>query len=1091
MAIQSSFPKIADQILTFNKNIIELLTKLNSVATSTNPTVSVDIVDENGVLTQYQIPSTASLKTDIERLNNNINSLYSIDAAGAMIQNTTTNKFKKIITVDLNREPNQIASLNTITSFTAKPNWFFDSLTDPMLSVEFDLSGKIEDNVRKCLCRRYIVDFAKEASGLFTNLGQSAITSFNTLFKNNTNIGIEEFENWHKTTPGIVDPLNPRFDEQVFDLEPNSLLYDGEFSVLRIQEDRINRKLYYVLNTLDYLVIETAEVRQLAVGDELFVNSTKTSTRYKIIEVSTAESNPRVRVERIEGLEPIPVGLGTLKIYSPVIFQKSLQVSIGYDERNVVFVKPINTEHNLVARKWSAGVGYYTNELLLSDETSAKGLNLENYYVDYVYDYGEALKDMVQKKTPTKLAGEPNVPVLDGENFKVVQINQHLTDTPDSNLIKVKHNMQLNLKSEVQQLQNASIDRIKKLKVARFKSVADKKKSDLEIKELNDKTTSKQKQLATLSQEIIDLSKSPKTKVEPKYRVRGFWEFPESVATRGTKPQEIVQFKVQYRYISKDGREAPIQTFKLGRVSGFSKTNFATATPAPTTSQPRVASFSNWNEFKTDARKRAFDPVTNEYFWQIEDVESADTPNINQLDIAIQANEKVEIRIKSISEVGWPDSPVESEWSETITVEFPDDLNTIVNETDFMLREATKEDLKATINNELAAKGLDTHLEDQIILETKTFHHESANILSGFRDANGEVLDLFQYLRNLEAKVKALEEKIEKAKGELEVVIFRNNQEFAVNNGSETVFNIECEDYLELYRAPGVPTGRVYENNVYVIKDFVVKIKNKSVSSPLGLLSDKLYLQNSSIYDSRVPQTFWVNNKDELITSDSSGVSRTQVNNQFVWQVNYDSISEGTVNNISANIGNKFIARPESGGSISALGNAIQSKNSLANALSDNQRNIGFAENSVLSFIGNNKSLLESTKWVDTKVSVASTTKLLTTIHPVVQSLDKITETNSSKIKTVNSGDKNDIIIPINIYFKMNALDNKAKGVNFKYIDLSPNKDSKPVKHTKKLKFLLENEAENRPFTFSIKFNINRSKTVIKKTSPALNLQLK
>jgi hypothetical protein len=767
-------------------------------------------------------------------------------------------------------------------------------------------------------------------------------------------------------------------------------------------------------------------------------------------------------------------------------------VSIGYDERNVIFVKPINTEHNLVARKWSAGVGFYTNELTLSDETSAKGLNLENYYVDYIYDYGEALKDMVQKKTPTKLAGVPNVPDLDAENFKVVQINQHLTETSDGNLIKVKHNMQLNIKSEVQQLQNASLDRLKKLKVARFKSIADRKKSDLEIKELTDKTVSKQKQLATISQEIIDLSRSPKTKPDPKYRVRGFWTIPEPVATRGTKPQEIVQFKVQYRYISKDGREAPIQTFKLGRVSGFSRTNFSSAaTTPPTTSQPRVASFSNWNEFKTDARKRAFDPATNEYFWQIEDVESADTPNINQLDIPITTNEKVEIRIKSISEVGWPESPAESEWSETITIEFPDDLNTVVNETDFMLREATKEDLKATINNELAAKGLDTHLEDQIILETKTFHHEAANILSGFRDANGEVLDLFQYLRTLEAKVKALEEKIDKAKGELEVVIFRNNQEFAVDNGSETVFNVECEDYLEAFRFPGVPTGRVYENNVYVIKDFVVKIKNKSTSSPLGLISNKNYLQNSLVYDSRVPQVFWVNNKDELITSDTTGVSRTQVNNQFVWQVNYDSISEGTVNNIGANIGNKFIGSRTQARSIASLTGLNPPKNSLVNSLSDNQRNIGYQENSVLSFIGNNKSLLESSKWVDTKVSVASTTKLLTTIHPVVQSLDRITETNSSKVKTVNSGDKNDIIIPINIYFKMNALDNKSKGANFQFVDLNPNKSSKPVKHTKKLKFLLENEAENRPFTFSIKFNINRSKTVVKKTSPALNLQIK
>jgi hypothetical protein len=71
----------------------------------------------------------------------------------------------------------------------------------------------------------------------------------------------------------------------------------------------------------------------------------------------------------------------------------------------------------------------------------------------------------------------------------------------------------------------------------------------------------------------------------------------------------------------------------------------------------------------------------------------------------------------------------------------------------------------------------------------------------------------------------------------------RNNQEFIVNNGSETIFNIECEDYLNVFTGQGVPTGRVYENNIYVIKDFVVKFTNKSSESLLGLLSNRNYLQ--------------------------------------------------------------------------------------------------------------------------------------------------------------------------------------------------------------------------------------------------------
>jgi hypothetical protein len=48
-------------------------------------------------------------------------------------------------------------------------------------------------------------------------------------------------------------------------------------------------------------------------------------------------------------------------------------------------------------------------------------------------------------------------PTLNLDNFKVVQINKHLTDTPDSNLIKQKHNYQLTLRSEVQQIQDAEV----------------------------------------------------------------------------------------------------------------------------------------------------------------------------------------------------------------------------------------------------------------------------------------------------------------------------------------------------------------------------------------------------------------------------------------------------------------------------------------------------------------------------------------------------------------------------------------------------------------------------------------------------------
>jgi len=1042
MSIQSSFATVAEQIVSFNSNIVEMLSKLNSLSTTTNPSVEVRIFDSNGVLNTYSLPSFTFLKSEIERLNNSINSLYSIDTTGALIQTTSQNQFKKIITVDLNRDPNPVTSLNLVRNFKTEKNWFFDGLLNPILKVEFDLSNKIENNVRKCLVRRYIVEFNTNPDGSLTNLGQSALNSFNTLWREKNDIDIQEFQNWLSTTPGLVDPNDPLYDEQTFDLEPNTLLYDGVFNVIRVEEDSLNRKLWYHLNTLDYLVNETLELRQLSIGSELIINQAVSNTRYKIIEVSTSESNPRIRLERLEGLQPIPVGIGTLKIYSPVIYTKRLRVSIGYNERNVVFVKPVNADNNLLSKDWSSGVGFYTNDLVNSSSDSFNGQTMEQFYTQNVFDYGLVLKDLVAQKKPSSVGVTPNLVNLTSQNFKVVQINKHLTDSTDANLLKNKHNYSTGLKNEIRQIQEALEDRNKKLKITKFNSTADKKKFELEISELNNKKSSKSVLYTTTVQEIIDLSRNNQTRVEPKFRLRGFWNIPEPIITRGATPQEVVQFRVQYRYTSKDGKEPSVEAFNIQE----NNTN-------------TTAAFSNWSEFKTDVRKRFFDKSTGEYTWQIEDVSDADTPNINQLDIAISTSERVEIRIKSISEVGFPDSPLESDWSEILTVDFPDDLNNVLNDEDFILKEADKEDLRVRLENELTSRGLDEHLSETTVLNNKTFLHTTNTILSGFKDVSGNSLDLFEYLQRLESRVASLEEKIKKAKGELEIIIIRNNQEFIIANNSATTFNIDCEEYLESFIGTGIPVGRVYANNIYVIKDFAIKVRNKSVDSVLGLLSNRLYTNNPDVYNTVTPQTFWVNNQDELVYTDTSGVSRTQVNNQFIWQVNYESVTSANnvVTRLAENIGNLFVSN---------------SSNSLTNVLSLDEYNLGYSENQPLNFVSSNSSLLDNDKWIDRAVSVGSTTKFLTTIHPVVRELSDIVETNADKVKSYDGG--GEFLIPINIYFKMNALDNTLTGLNYEYVNL--NNQTETVKHIKKLKFFLENESENKPFVFSLTFNLNRNK---------------
>ena len=1061
MAIQSSYNTLAEQIINFNNNVVDVLSKINQLMTSTDPSVTINITDQSGVASQFSLPSFGYLKSEIDRLNNNINSIYSISQPGALIQPSNGTKFQKIVTVNLNLEPNDINTLATLNTFKSSKNYFFDKLLNPQLFVELDLSGQVENSVRKVLVRRYIPTFAQDVNGAFTPLGQSALNSFNNLFRNKTTFTMDEYETWYQNTPGIVDPTNPEYDEEMYDLEPNQVQLDGTFTVIKTEEDSLNKKLWYHIDTLTYVRntitngVTTQDVLQLVIGDQFMVNSPISSTIYSIVEISTSSSNPRVRLQRTQGMEPIPVGVSTLKIYSPVLYNKKVLVNVGYNERNIVFVKALDMNNYILSKNWSKGVGYWTNDLKDVDS----GLSMEQFYIDSVYDYGEVLHDLVAKKTSNKLAATPNVVTLDPINFKVVQINQHLTDTPDSNLIKNNHNQQKTLKSEVQQIQDAILDKNKQLKVTRFSSDSEKKQFNNELDLLNKQKDSKSKLLSSVTSDILDLSKSPKTNVQPIFHVRGFWSIPEAVITRGTKPQEVVQFRVQYRYLSKDGKETPVETFKLGdAIKG-----------------PSSGAFSNWQETKTDSRKRVYDASTGEYSWQIEDITNPDTPNINQLDIPIQYNEKVEIRIKSISEVGWPESPVESDWSSTLTVDFPDNLNDVINQNDFILQAANKEDLRITVQNDLSAKGLDGLLSQQVTSNNKTYYFGTDTILSGFTDVNGVAQGLFDYLQSMTNRIMALEEKILRAQGDLEVSIFRNSDQFVVKNGTDLTFNVECEDYLDPYTASGVPTGRVYVNNVYVVKDFLLKLKNKSVQSPLGLLSNRVYsaTSNSDVYNSSIPQVFWVDQQNEIVVNNSSGVSKTQVDNQFIWMVNYDNVNQTTATKLGSNIGNNFIT---------------VNSNSVTGVLSSTEFNLGYSESAILSFIGNNTSLLDPSKWIDVVSSVASTTKLLTSVHPQVQGLDNIQETNVDKVHSIAGGDQNDINIPINIYFKMNALDSSQSGLNYQYINLNSVKTT--VRHTKKLKFLLENEVDNRPFIFTVTFVISRAKVVMKKSLVSTPTQL-
>jgi TolA-binding protein len=1041
---QSSFATVSEQVLSLNKNIVELLSKLDSLSTTAEPSVDVRLFDAKGVLTTYTLPSLGYIKAELDRLSRTVNEQMSLGQGDVTITDSE-GRVRKVTTVSLEKSPPVIPSLSPATQFSFKEKWAVGGLMEPGLMVELDMRNAIGDDIRRCLVRRYIIKFNKLSTGELTSLGISARGQFQREFNGRNDITVTELTKWIRETPGVDNTQGDHYYENIEEIEPDVLLYDGIFGVLEIDEDKRQRKLWYVLNTLDYRTTSDGSVRKLTTGDELIVNTDTTDTKYRVIEVSETGSSPRVRLEKIIGFTPVTVGVGTLKIYSPVLRSKNLSVPVGYDEYSVLFVRPLHPDTDILARAWSKGMSFYTNELLSVNN----GQSLEGFYVNNVRDYGAVLKDLVSKKIPNSMAVTPASPELEPGNFRVVQINKHLTDGKDKNTLKKKNGQVASLKEELEQIQESIEERNNRLRVTKFTSVTAKKKFEQEITLLENKRESKGRLLSTLNREIIDLSRETNSGTKPKYRVRGFWTIPNPSTVRGSRPQEVIAFRVEYRYVSKDGSEPLTETFRLEDAG-----------------ERTAAAFSAWNVYETPVRSRTYNKALDVYEWVPEDIENVDSPNVNSVDIPITKGERVEIRIKSISEAGWPESPVESEWSDILTVEFPEELDGETADDVRITQDAIKEDIRSSLSSEFASKGLDKHLSETIVMENRTYYHSAESILSGFRDGDGNVMDLFRYLTLMEDRIKVLEERILRAKGELEIVVLRNSQEFSVVNNSTIEFNIECEDYMTEFTATGVPTGRVYANNVYVIKDFSIMVKNKSADSPLGLLSEGLYSGQSDYYNPAVPQVFWVTPQDSLLYDDTTGVSRTHLNNHFIWSVNYESVQDGQVNRLASNMGNSF---------------QQDQSNSLTDIFSQPEYNLGYSEPQMINFLATNNSLIEPNKWVDDVVTVASTVKFLTTVHPVVPSLTEIVEKNREKVRIIDP--KGEVLIPVNLYFKANSLDNSQSGVNYRYVIFDNTTET--VKHSKKLRLLMKDEARGRNFSFTLVFNMNRNKTIF--TSPAKN----
>ena len=1049
---KNTFVSLAEQLALLNKNSIEIMTKLNDVVTNRNSVVNVNLMNSDGTVSSYQFPTLGQLKNEIDIANRNIKKLAGLADSTAYVSDGTT--MRRIYVDDLNREPQPVDSLNNISQFSAINNSFFESLSNPMLAVNIDLTNKIDRKVNKVLSRRYIIEFQRDTNGNYTTDGLNSKTDFESKFLNKNDIYINDLISWYDNPKnyGIVYSYQP-YDEQVFDLDFDQLRYYGIFDIVGVDNDTINKKLWYVLGSINYYDY-SGNTRQLSVGDELIINKNDSSTKWRVKEVSTAKSNYRVILERIEGLEPVPVILQGLKIYSSQLSNKNIKVSIGYDQYNIIFVKPINTDANIVSSTWSYGTCFYSNDLVLDTNNI---VSMTKFYSETVLDYGAILKDMIIKNIPSIKGVTPNIPILDGSNFKVIQINKHLTDSANTTKIKELYSQKTSVKSQLEQLGQAITEKTKEISTKQYKSTSDKQAAHNQLSSLITQQDSLTKLYTSIVNQINAENSGTISTETAKFRIRGFWSFPEPVIINNAgqqEKQEVVQFKVQYRYSAKGGSEPTTEGFKLN-ITETSYTNASSTgditdqtkaytNPSVSTQASTITGyFSNWNQFLTDARKRVYNKSLDVWTWEIEDVSNADTPNINQLDIAIQQNEKVEIKIKSISEVGWPNAPLESDWSSILTIEFPDDLSQVGGENGMILQEAQNEQIYTQIESKFNSKGLTTHLQQSYYVNDLYVAHTDVNLGTSFKDISGNVIMMNALLKSLMDRITSLEEIVLRAKGELIVKLFRNASEVLIDNGGVVNVTIRCEEYADLSGG----TTRTYYNSIYSADDYYLQFENISSANQLGLLSYRKYVP-SSPGDNRFYNPTYAGGSLACYI-DSQDNLYAQQDNQFLWI-------------------------EDTSGTLSIYNSGATFPIGLGKVLYSNSWNIGLTGTTSPDSNGNygpslGLPIFDGIDWTgvtwsgDTNYQV----DFPVTVHPYIENIKNFIYSDKGGVKLLNPSTK--FTLPIKIFFKLS-------GGNNDNVTFASNISTSPSV-TRKLRIFLEPENLSRPFEFEIVFKIYRNRT--------------
>lgn len=781
--------------------------------------------------TSYVIPSFISLENKLNTLEDNFENLVNAPKTGeasfSFDGNTQSIEVKGFTNVP-NKAFDNIDVENLVKNmktFSYKKNEVFKDFLTPTPYVKIDLS-QIPDDIQQVNVKKLIVKNEQLISLLKqdSNWQVASDTTEESICRH------INYSNVVKKLYGFEDNVDYIVYDKVYTMPIRYELGNGKYTIKQIKnnwtDSDFNEHYELVLDNLSYKIADETIERSLYEGDYLITNNDKVKLRIEHIYNST--NTVQVIVEN-GGFADLctdkdgNVDLSTLKFFAIGNIQntKYLDIPLEEDRFVLIFLAPIQ-RNSLVQSPW--GEGLFFDVFSLTDD---EGVKYKDFYDKFVTNIGDKLFGIVSMAEHDFINTTENEfntitsakPVIDKENIKVTLINKHLNNSETIseiyNLYKQKEDYKVELSSVQKQIDeiNTLLSTLSFEDTTTSRTIYTDQLTDLNSRK-KDITSS----IANCIQQITIASTDTDTPVEnPKYHIRGFFDYNKFLRENNISNLEVIKIDVQYRY--KNATKVTGNAETIGKIQGTGENN-----------PDETAIYSDWNIMQSFTSDRY--PVYNSGVYKFVyegDTSSKNVPSFNQFDIPISQGETVDIRMRVVYSIGYPFVKTTSNWSDIVNVEFPVELRKNVTVLD-IIKENNSDTTKEAFRGYLEKYGVIEHVSDKLIDQNITYFHQPEHIASGFYTEERRVIPLRDKLQSITNDVITLRDEVfGTSSNSLSVSITDGEAEVIVVPNSDNTFILK--DYSSSDKTHGI------EIDNFVETVLTLSIKNSSSTSSLKLFS--------------------------------------------------------------------------------------------------------------------------------------------------------------------------------------------------------------------------------------------------------------